>query len=284
MKKIISIIIVCTMAFVLLSACSIDINGDKLNLDGNISYTGGTYLTEEENFAQSGDGVKTLEIVNSAGNINITRSDSKDVVVKITKKVKGTDEKTKREIMDNIKIKMDKNGDKVSLSARSGEESGSYIWDWVSKLHKSVTVTIDYDIKVPEGVKIYKVDNDAGNTGFENIAGEIDVKQNAGEIKLAGVSLEGDSSFKMEAGNINMEASFDNADEVKINGTAGNININIPSSSRIDLETGLTAGNLSGSFLSGTSIKSGKFKQEFNGGGTRLQVTLTAGNVIIDSK
>ena len=281
MKTKISVMLVCTMAIALLSACSIDINGDKLNLGGNISYTGGTNLIEEENFVQNSDGVKTLEIVNSAGNINITRSDSKDVVVKFAKKVKGTDEKTKQEIMDNIQIKMDKSGDKLSLSARSRDENGSYIWDWASKLYKSVNVTIDYDIKVPEGVKIYKVDNNAGNTGFDNISGEIDIKQNAGQITLTGVSLEGNSSFNMNAGNINMDAAIDKADEVKINGTAGNINIKIPSASKINLETTLTAGNLSGSFLSGTSIKSGTFKQEINGGGTKLIVTLTAGNVIM---
>lgn len=284
MKMKISILIACTMVITLLSACSVDINGDKLNLDGNISYTGGTYLTAEENFAQNSDGVKTLELVNGAGNINITSSNSKDVVVKITKKVKGTDEKTKQEIMEKIKIKMDKSGDKLTLSARSGDESGSYIWDWVSKLYKSVNVTVDYDIKVPEGVKIYKLDNNAGNTGFDNIAGQINIKQNAGDIKLTGVALEGNSSFNMNAGNINADASVDKADEVKIIGTAGNINIKIPASSRVSLETRLTAGNLTGSLLSGTSIKSGTIKQEINGGGTRLIVNLTAGNVIIDSK
>lgn len=284
MKTKISILIVCTLVFALLSACSIDINGDKINMDGNISYTGGTNLIEEENFVQNTEGVKTLEIVNNAGNINITRSDSEDVVVKFTKKVKGTDEKTKREIMDNIQIKMDKNGDKLTLSARSRDDNGSYVWDWARKLYKSVNVTIDYDIKVPEGVKIYKVDNNAGNTSFDNIAGELVVKQNAGEIKLVGVDLEGNSSFNMNAGNINMDALIDKADEVKISGTAGNINIKIPAASGMDIETKLVAGNLSGSFLSGTSIKSGTFKQKINGGGTRLLVNLTAGNVIIDGK
>lgn len=284
MKAKVSILIVCAIVLTVLSACSIDIIGDKLNLDGNISYTEGTNLIEEENLAQNAEGVKTVEIVNNAGNINITRSDSDDVVVKFTRKVKSTDEKTRKEIMDKINVNIDKNGDKIILSARSSDESGSYIWDWVSKLYKSSNVTIDYDIKVPAGIKIIRVDNNAGNTAFDTVAGEINVMQNAGEITLTGVSLEGKSSFSMNAGNINMEASIDKADEVKVNGTAGNINIKIPEASRFELETKLLAGSLSGSFLAGTSIKSGTYKQEVNGGGKRLLVTLTAGNVIIDGK
>jgi hypothetical protein len=284
MKAKICLMAVSVITAIFLGACSVNINGDRLDLDGSISYTEGTSLIEEENLAQNADGVKTLEIVNSAGNINITRSDSRDVAVKFTKKVKGTDENEKKKIMENIYLKMDENGDRLTISARSGDESGSYIWDWVSRLYKSANVTIDYDIKVPEGVKVYKIDNNAGNTAFDKVAGEIDIKQNAGEISLNEVSLEGDSSFNMNAGNINMDAVVDRADEVAVSGTAGNIGIKIPGASRIELETRLMAGKLSGSFLSGTSIKSGTFRQEFNGGGTRLLVTLTAGNVIIDAK
>lgn len=284
MRAKICIPVAASMLMALLGACTVNVNGDKINLDGNISYTEGTNLTEEENLTQDAGDVTALEIVNSAGNINITRSDSNNVSVKITKKVKGTDENEKKEIMGNIKIEMNKDGDKLTLSARSKDESGSYIWDWVSRLYKSVTVTMDYDIKVPEGVRVYKIDNTAGNTSLDAVSGEISIKQNAGDIRLTGVSLEGNSSFAMNAGNIELDAAVNRAEEVKVAGTAGNINIKIPEGSGVDLDTNLLAGNLSGSFLSGLSIKSGSYKQEINGGGTRLLVTLTAGNVIIDGR
>lgn len=284
MKKKISILILCFMLTLLASACTIGLDGNKIDVGGNISFTEGTLLTEEEDISQNAEGIKTLEIVNNAGNIKVLHSDKSDITVKLTKKVKGTDEVLKKETMENIKVNLDKKSDKLTVSARSKDDSGSYIWDWVNKLKKAVNVTIDYEVAVPDDVKIYKVNNNAGNMSFESISGEMNISQNAGDIKLVGVNLLGKNSFTLNAGNINMDMTIDKTDEIKVKLTAGNINISIPEDSKFELDSKLVAGNLSGSFLKETSIKSGSLKQEFNGGGTKLTVNLTTGNATIDSK
>lgn len=284
MLRKLNMVLVLIISVLLLGGCSININGDKVDLNGSISVTSGTTLSEKDSLVQNADGINTLEIRNNAGNIDITRGESANLSIEFEKKVKGSNEEVKKDIMKNIKISIDKNGDKFVLTAKTRDNGGSYLWDWVENLYKGVNVSIDYKIQVPDNIKVYVVNNNAGNIGFDSVSGEITADQNAGNITVRGVSLEGKSSFKTNAGNIDLGIEIDRALEVNAGSAAGNIMLTLPGQSKFSLESRLTAGNLSGSFLSGTRVNSGTVKQEFNGGGTKVLVTLTAGNVTINKK
>ncbi len=273
-----------TLALLLTTACSLNVGGDRLNFSGNVSYDKGTTLTEEQNVARNAAEVEKLEISDTAGNITVKTTTSGDISIKAIKKVKGTNEETKKEIMENIDIVVEENGNSLSVHPSTRDGKKDDLWKWVGQLYKGSEVTVDFELEVPENIKVYTVDSNAGNIAFEDVNGEIGIKSNAGNVDLTGISLEGSSDIQINAGNINLDADISKASKLSVVNTAGNVKLSLPANSAFDLTAKLTAGNISGSFLSGTHIISGKITKKINEGGTDVNVTTVAGNVTIDSK
>lgn len=61
-KKI--LIIALLIILLLMSGCSVNVGGDKINFTGNIAVDKGTTLTEEQNTAQNAAEVERLDISN----------------------------------------------------------------------------------------------------------------------------------------------------------------------------------------------------------------------------
>lgn len=272
------------MALVLMTACSLNINGDRVNLSGNVSIDKGTTLTEEQNIARNVKDIKVLEISDTAGNISVKGTTSGDISIKAIKKVKGTNNKIKEEVMKNIHITVVGTGSKLSVypSTKDGKEDD--LWRWVERLYKGTQVTVGFELEVPENIKVLTVKNNAGNIDFNDMKGEINIRNNAGNIDLNGVSLTGSSNIQLNAGNVNIDSDISKAAKLTVVNTAGNVTLKLPKESEFDLTAKLTAGSIGGSFLSGSHINSGTFRQKINGGGVEVNVTTVAGNVTIDSK
>jgi hypothetical protein len=272
------------LALLLTTACTLNIGGDRLNLSGNISYDKGTYLTEEQNLARNAADIETLNISDNAGNITVKGTTSEDISIKAVKKVKGTNEELKKEVMQNIDISIEEEGNTLTVHPASKDGKKQDLWKWAEQYYKGAQVTVDFELEVPSNIKVYSVSNNAGNINFSDLTGEITVNNNAGNIELRSVGLTGSSDIKLNAGNIDIDADISGASGLSVLNTAGNIALKLPESSQFDLAAKLTAGNISGSFLAGTHIVSGSYKQEINGGGAEVSVTSVAGNVTIDSK
>lgn len=268
----------------LMTACSVNVGGDRVNFNGNVSLDKGTYLTDEQDMTRSAVDVEMLDISNNAGNISVKKSTSSDISIKVIKRVKGTDEDVKKEIMENIDIAVDGSGNKLSVYPSTKDGKKDDLWKWAERMYKGAQVNIDFELEVPENIKVYEVNNNAGNISFDAIAGELDIVQNAGDINLNEVALTGTSSIRINAGNVIIDADISKAKKLSIVNTAGNVKLEMPKNSAFDLEAKMTAGNISGDFLSGTKINSGTYKQQINGGGTKVIVTTVAGNVTINSK
>lgn len=273
-----------TLALLLTTACSMNIGGDQLNLSGNVSYDKGTYLTEEQNLARNVASIEKLEISDNAGNITVKGTVSEDISIKAIKKVKGTNEELKREVMGNIDISIEESGNTLSVYPSSKDGKKNDLWKWAEQYYKGTQVTVDFELEVPSNVKVYMIKNNAGNISLSDMTGEITIKNNAGNIELDSVSLTGSNDIQLNAGNINVDSDISGASKLSVLNTAGNISLKLPENSAFNLAAKLTAGNISGSFLSGTHIVSGTYKQEINGGGAEVNVTSVAGNVTIDSK
>jgi len=272
------------LALLLTTACSLNVGGDRLNFSGNVSYDKGTTLTEEQNIARNAAELEKLEISDTAGNITVKSVTSGDISIKAIKKVKGTNDEVKKEVMSNIDIIVEGSGNSLSVYPTTKDGKKDDLWKWVEQLYKGTQVTVDLELEVPENIKVYAVNSNAGNINFSEVFGEIAIKSNAGNVDLTGVSLTGSSDIEINAGNINLDADISKASKLAVVNTAGNVTLKLPANSGFDLTAKLTAGNVNGSFLSGTHINSGTIRQKINGGGTEVNVTTVAGNVTIDSK
>lgn len=272
------------LALLLTTACSLNVGGDRLNFSGNVSYDKGSTLTEEQNIARNAAEVQKLEISDTAGNITVKKSTSDDISIKAIKKVKGTNDEIKKEVMANIDVIIEGSGSSLSVYPATKDGKKDDLWKWVERLYKGTQVTVDFELEVPENIKVYTIDSNAGNISFNDVDGEIDIKSNAGNVDLAGVGLAGSSDIEINAGNVNLDADISKASKLTVVNTAGNVTLKLPANSAFDLTAKLTAGNVSGSFLSGTHINSGTIRQKINGGGTEVNVTTVAGNVTINGK
>jgi hypothetical protein len=279
-------ILVVSIALALLftTACTLNVGGDRLNFSGNLSYDKGTTLTEEQNIARNAADTEKLKISDTAGNISVKASTSGDISIKAIKKVKGTNDEMKKEVMENIDIVVEGSGNSLSVHPSTKDGKKDDLWKWAERLYEGTQVTVDFELEVPENIKVYTVDSNAGNISFNDVNGEIAIKSNAGNVDLNLVTLTGSSDIEINAGNINIGADISKASKLTVINTAGNVTLKLPASSEFDLMAKLTAGNVSGSFLSGTHINSGTVRQKINGGGTEVNVTTVAGNVTIDSK
>jgi hypothetical protein len=281
-RSILAVSIVLALLFT--TACSLNVGGDRLNFSGNVSYDKGTTLTEEQNIARNAAETEKLEISDTAGNITVKASTSGDISIKAIKKVKGTNNEIKKEVMENIDIVVEGSGNKLSIYPSTKDGKKDDLWKWVERLYKGTQVSIDFELEVPENIKVYAVDSNAGNISFNDVKGEIAIKSNAGNVDMNAVSLAGSNDIEINAGNVSIDADISKASKLTLVNTAGNITLKLPANSEFDLMAKLTAGNVSGSFLSGSHIISGTVKKKINGGGTEVHVTTVAGNVTIDSK
>ncbi len=272
------------VSLVLSTACTIDVGGDRVNFDGNISVDKGSTLKEEKNIGRNAADIEKLELKNTAGNISIKTTSSEDISIKVIKNVKSTDENVKAKILQNMDVAVIADRKKLSVYPVTADGKKNDLWKWVEQQYKGAQVSIDFEVEVPEHIKFYTIKGNAGNINMESVTGQVTIEQNAGNVDLKDVKLNGTSDINVNAGMVTIDADIGKADKLAVSNTAGQIRMILPADSGFDLEAKITAGNIGGSFLSGSKLNSGTLKQQINGGGTKVIVTTVAGNVTIDSK
>lgn len=277
-----------------MTGCSVTIN--------NHEYDIGTYVTAEDKLTENVKGMEKFEISNGAGNISIVKSGGEDIRLSVTKKVRGSNEKKKKEILDNIKINITKENKKVIIEAKTKKDGNSDFWKWKEQNYKVYNVTIDYTLEVPEYFNSYAVENGAGNTELQGTTGDVSIKNGVGDIRLkdmeatlilnlgtgnitgTGITLKDMNSVNLGAGNVTLDANVDGAKQVNIDNGMGNVTLNLPKESKVSLNAGVGIGNISGSFINESKTFSGSIRGDYNGGGTDVRVKAGTGNVTIDSK
>jgi len=282
----------CSMLVLLLgliavvSGCSVTINGREVvskDREGN-SIGIGTYTSEEENITEDGTGIEELRIKNHAGKITIVKAGGNNIEVNVIKKVRGVDNSMKREVLKNIKINVEKNGKELSLEARTKEGYKIDFWKWMEK-QSGMGAVLQYSIRVPEGVKVFFVENEAGDIRLEDIAGTVDIASAAGNVELDGVYLLGDSNIKLGAGNINMDVDVTKAGSLSVRNSAGNISLKLPEDSSFELNADANLGVISGNFIKVKKVGiNNSLNDVFNEGNTKIELDVAAGNIIIDKR
>lgn len=177
----------------------------NINLLGLVLLIGGLFFnftgnqfeiskSEKGEFKLNADGKLLLE--NKYGHVNIKTWDKQETKIDVLITVKAKNEKTAREIIDNVNVEFTNQPSFVSAKTVFGENSQSF-WSWGSNYNASYEV--NYTVFMPKNVYL-DLSNKYGNAAVPSLDRDIHA-----EIKY------GDINFEDQSKNVNLELGYGNA-------------------------------------------------------------------------
>ncbi len=168
-------------------------------------------ITEVFQQVFSSKGIKTVSIVNTNGDVEITSKKSGDIEITATKKVFYRDRDEAEDFLDEIKINVSTSAATLQIKTIPPEDDF-----WYKFYRKKVTgYRVEYKIVMPENlvgeienkygdvgvvnIKSISSNNHSGNTFVESINGNADLTNSYGKVNIS--YIEGDLISKNKSGN-----------------------------------------------------------------------------------
>jgi len=225
----------------------------------------------EESFVCDGKDVQELEIKNGVGEITLSKAEDRDINIYVKGKVSGDDMNKCKTILENMYINAVNENGKFTVDVKCKDNKDMNFWNWIEKNYKSYEVNIKLDVKVPEGINVYKAEIGVGNVYLEEIKGEVSVKTGVGDAELSKVILTNKSSVTTGTGNVSLDISdIENSQEIKVTTGVGDINLSIPENSSYTIKS--------------SGFMDDKLEEVVNGGKTLIDLKASVGDVVIDKK
>lgn len=238
--------------------------------------------------------VNSVLLKNINGSVRILTWEKPEVYVKATKKVKFRDAQRGEEYAKNVKVNVDKVGDRIEIvTSHPKGDTPRYI--------KSVSV--EYDISMPQKANLeastlngnvsvggisgwLKASTLNGSVVLNNIHGSLGAKTTNGNINAKISFLEGGGEFQTVNGSIDVLASEANLVPINAQTVNGSISLKIPSNFAANLEAGVVNGSINCELPVSVQGKLDRrsLKGKLNGGGEEMKVKTVNGNIAISSQ
>ncbi|MCP4704805.1 MAG: DUF4097 domain-containing protein [candidate division Zixibacteria bacterium] len=219
----------------------------------------------QKNIDVSGD--VELIIHNTSGSIEIEGALVDQVTIDATKHVRATDQEEAEEVADHIEIRVDKNGNNISVETRylkMKKSPGSFLENLLGTGPDSYG-SVDYKLIVPTNCEI-DVENISGDIFIIRIEKDIHIAGTSGNIKVA--ELNGRIDLETVSGRVELS---DITGDIDIAGTSADV---IFGSLKGAIDIRATSGNVNGQYVSGSvsvSQTSGKTDISNVYGDTRIK-------------
>ncbi len=197
---------------------------------GGCSVFSGEY-TKKEKLTLNSSGCIELQIMNRVGSIEIKQASNDILSIEAVKKVKCKDKSLENSIMENIKIRVYKEGSKAMLKAVTASDETVDLWDWKDGNLQDTNISVSYIVHVPKNIKLYNVNSEIGGIDISGAQAVLYLKTDIGKIKLSNVAIEGDSSIVTGNGSLDINLSnIINAQKIDLSTDIGSIDIKLPKS------------------------------------------------------
>lgn len=225
----------------------------------------------EESFVYDRGDAPELEVVNGVGEIIVSKADVEDINISVKGKASGENKDTCKVVLDNIYINTVNENGKFTVNVKCKDNKDLSFWDWVEEKYNSYDTSIKLDIKVPQGINIYKADLGVGNVKFEGIAGEVSINTAVGNTELSDVILTNKSIIATGTGNVSLDISdLENSEEIKVTTGVGDINVKIPEGASYTINS--------------SGFMNNKSEEVVNGGKTAINLITSVGNITVSKK
>ena len=231
-----------------------------------------TSLTETHEFHLTG--IPSLTVRNNAGNIVLHPGPEGQIVVTVTKRLRGFLRTATEQDLERVKINVRQNANDITVDAEA------------DRLSLFQQVTIDLDISVPATVAHLDLKLNAGNLEVQGISGAMKAKVNAGNLDvLSGATLADGSRLVANAGNVTVRSSVAHGASIDAEVNAGNLRVYLPKATSMFLDARTHAGNVEVSGWPITSSRSFASASASGALGPEAKGTLTlrsnAGNIVL---
>ena len=218
-----------------------------------------------------------FELINVNGRVTAESTDGKEVIVEGRRTAKGRSDEIAKENLAKMEIREEVGGSTVRVESRPPRMSGfgGHEIEWTVKVPKGLTV----DLRTVNG-----------GVRMNGLSGEIHAKTTNGGIK--GVDLVVDSvEASVVNGGVDMQfaAPLDSTDTVELTTVNGGVTIELPSESKATIAARAVNGGVRVSDeLQATQEEESheferrrRFNGTMNGGGARVNVSVTNGGIRI---
>lgn len=270
MKKICMISLLLSITIIFSGCAKIPTNASIAFRNDNFYIT--NEISKQINITKDIKGAENLKVVNSSGNVKVTKAKGSSIKIHGIKRTSKGDKAYKEMLLENIKITVNKEGNTVNIEATDP-----------SDVDPSANCNVDLNIEVPTEILSYNIKMFAGNLRFEKVEGSFDVNMEAGNADIINSKFIGSSNIVLQSGNINMSGNINKAKELTMQDNAGNINLTIPAKSKFNLNAETMTGTQTGSFINSKQVGfSANTNEVFNGGGTEVYLKVLTGNIVVN--
>ncbi|MFI5274522.1 MAG: DUF4097 family beta strand repeat-containing protein [Ktedonobacterales bacterium] len=232
-------------------------------------------ITKTESHEFRVAGVPRLAIRNFAGNVTLAAGPAGQVLVRVTKRVRGILGTADDADLEKIRVTAEQRDDTITVEAEVRNHAAFMR-----------SVSVDMEITVPAEAAL-DLRLNAGNTDISGIHGAINAKVNAGNLELRGVTLATGSDLTCNAGNLTFRGSLAPGASFDAAVNAGNMRLHLPRGTGAHLDARTHAGSID---VSGFPVNvTRRFAQQTASGalGAEPHGTITlrvdAGNITLDA-
>lgn len=293
MKKLI-LVFVLVVSMISLAGCTIDLgtpadNSDRAGsgkqdsdyVSGKGSGNQDTGNASDE-FTVEGRELSKLAVKDGVGDINLSKSSGDKVEIRYSKEVKGFGANID-EIMDQILVKTETEGDELTVSVKVKDNETEDFWHWLSDHYKAMNVSVDFEIKVPENIKDFKVVDGVGDITAEDVKGIVEITDGVGSIKLNNVSLTDECSLTAGTGDIAIDGVINELSHLSIKSGVGKTNLRFPEDSKFSIDASTGVGSIDGNLIrNGEGFVGDSLVQDVNGGGPDIEIKSGTGDITVD--
>lgn len=226
-----------------------------------------------------------FSIRNETGSISLKKIDGDSVKIRLVKTVRGKTLQDVEEVLKNILPFAEIHDGTFEVGAVM-KGSGGELWKWMAENRNKANASLEYSIEIPKDFDDYSLEEITGNIDISSLKGTFSIKCVTGDIKLKNMSLFGSNILGLTTGSIDLDVNLDKATDLNVTNITGNVNITLPSNTKVSTELKTTTGTISGGLIKSSRSASGKaeLSDNINGGGTKLSVLLTTGNIEVNRK
>lgn len=208
-----------------------------------------------------------------AGNVHVMTGQSATVGISLTKSARALSSRLARQMLDDMRFTATQSDDTITITTDYG--SIDQHWPVFSR-------RLDLTVTVPQTTNL-SATMQAGNLTVDGTNGTLDLTSRAGNVELNEVTLAGDSSLRLTAGNVTLHGTLADHAALDVDMTAGNVTLFLPASTPARLDATVTAGHASAiGFPAGNTSSGSALGVDLNPNPTStITIRVTAGNASV---
>ena len=224
-------------------------------------------------------GTPNLVLNASAADVQIFGDNAGGVRVALTREVRAFSRERAQSELNQITLDAQQSGDTITISEDEPPHDGWW-GHWYSRhirleLHVPPTANLDATMT-------------AGNLDVSGLTGSLSTDMTAGNVVMRGVTLQGTTTERLTAGNLDISGELAPNARLKVDMTAGDATLSLPLATSAHVEASSSAGNVhitGWPSVTNDHATDGTLSTDLNPHPTgTITVTLTAGDVTIEAE